>query len=134
VLPRQVINHKKVDALLMQWEAAIAERERALLKLKRTGREPMRFSGKLGSLLNACTACGCAGCPDATDLCGSCCQQHVVEVIPEIEVGDSSCLDASMVLSHVLLLPLLQAVTPAVWPAAVCASLRIFHTSPLPVL
>lgn len=86
-LPCQVINHKKVDALLMQWEAAIAERERAALKEARTRREPMHFSGKLGSLLNCCTACGCAGCPDATELCGSCCPQHVVPVIPEIEVG-----------------------------------------------
>jgi hypothetical protein len=83
----QVINHKKVDTLLMQWEAAIAERERALLQMKRTGREPTRFSGKLGTLLNGCAACGSACCPDPTAMCGSCCPQHVVEVIPEIEVG-----------------------------------------------
>jgi hypothetical protein len=85
-LSRQVINHKKVDSLLMQWEAAIAERERAELQQRRTGRDPMRFGGKL-SLLNCCAGCGCAACPDATDLCGSCCPQHVVEVLPEITVG-----------------------------------------------
>jgi hypothetical protein len=83
----QVINHKKVDMLLMQWEAAIAERERALQQMKRTGREPTHFSGRLGTLLNCCASCGSACCPDPTAACGRCCPQHVVEVIPEIEVG-----------------------------------------------
>jgi hypothetical protein len=89
----QVINHKKVDTLLMQWEAAIAERERALLQMRRTGREPMRFSGKFGTLLNCCASCGSACCPDPTAACATCCPHHQVAVIPEIEVGVASQLN-----------------------------------------
>ncbi|KAF8073110.1 AAP5 [Scenedesmus sp. PABB004] len=76
-----VINHKKVDMLLMAWEAAVAELERAELKRARTGRAPTRFRGRLGPLLSCCASagCGCVGCRGRAALLGSCCEEHVVE-------------------------------------------------------
>jgi hypothetical protein len=87
-----VINHRGVDKLLLQWEAAVAALERAELKRRRTGREPLRLTGRCGPLLGCCAesiACGC--CP-----CGMSCMDEesgacwpagsAVKIIPELQV------------------------------------------------
>lgn len=86
-----VFNHRKVDQLLLQWEAAYADLQRAEQKQRRTGRGPVRLKGKLGRLLCPCAVgCGCAGCDSCTDLLVDCCKEHTVQIIPEILV--SRCL------------------------------------------
>lgn len=83
-----VFNHRKVDGLLMQWEAAAAQLERAQLKQLRTGRPPTRFQGRIGQLFSCLSTagCGCKSCKSRTELCGGCLNSHVVEIIPEIQV------------------------------------------------
>jgi hypothetical protein len=49
-----VISHREVDKLLIQWEAAVGLLERAELKRRRTGREPMRLLGSCGRLFGCC--------------------------------------------------------------------------------
>eukprot|EP00879_Flechtneria_rotunda_P012611 GHRR01013169.1.p1 GENE.GHRR01013169.1~~GHRR01013169.1.p1 ORF type:complete len:1229 (+),score=453.96 GHRR01013169.1:316-3687(+) len=82
-----VINHKRVDTLLLQWEAAVGQLERAEMKLQRTGRQPVRIKGLLGPLLSCCATMGCVcrGCMGRGQLLGACCQERVVEIIPEIQ-------------------------------------------------
>eukprot|EP00878_Enallax_costatus_P022072 GHUV01023404.1.p1 GENE.GHUV01023404.1~~GHUV01023404.1.p1 ORF type:complete len:906 (+),score=284.12 GHUV01023404.1:2758-5475(+) len=82
-----VINHRKVDLLLMQWEEAVAELERAEMKQLRTGMPPMKFKGRLGRLLSCCSTmgCGCRGVNSRAQTCASCCKHRWVDLIPEIE-------------------------------------------------
>jgi hypothetical protein len=87
-----VINHRGVDKLLLQWEATVAALERAELKRRRTGREPLRLTGKCGPLLGCCAesiGCGCCpwgmSCMDEES--GACWPAgSAVKIIPELQV------------------------------------------------
>lgn len=87
-----VINHRGVDKLLLQWEAAVGALERAEMKRRRTGREPLRLTGMCGPLLGCCAesiACGC--CPFGTSCVnedsGDCWPAgSAVKIIPELQV------------------------------------------------
>lgn len=84
-----VINHRNVDMLLMRWEAAVAELERAEAAQRRTGIPPTRFKGKLGEMLSCFSTVGCGfkRWRHHNQQLGTCCEEHVVEIIPEIMVS-----------------------------------------------
>lgn len=100
-----VINHKQVDKLLLQWEAAVAALERAEFKKRRTGREPLRLTGPCGTMFGCCAesiGCSCCSCTvGCFDEAGSnCClpEGRAVKIIPELQVSGRG--GAGYVLQH----------------------------------
>eukprot|EP00775_Hariotina_reticulata_P011017 gene11017-11171_t len=80
-----VFNHKKVDLLLMDWEAAVAALEKAEMTRERTGREPLRLD-------NASEARQCLGLidsfPDAM-------QDRVIKLEEDIEAARREAFQSS---------------------------------------
>jgi len=130
-----VINHKQVDKLLLQWEAAVAALERAEFKKRRTGREPLRLTGPCGAMFGCCAesiGCSCCSCTVGCfyEAGSSCClpEGRAVKIIPELQVsgrGGASLCAAS--LSAWCLLAQLQMGAGMQWRAQMLVPKRCGH-------